>query len=65
MYKNGFMRFIEEFLGLPFSNVIFYDGKKFKEATKGISYANGINFEKNKNLIFVASPRKFKIKVYN
>ena len=64
IYKNGFMRFIEEFLGLPFSNVIFYDGKKFKEAAKGISYANGINFEKNKNLIFVASPRKFKIKVY-
>ncbi len=64
IYKNGFMRFIEEFLGLPFSNVIFYDGKKFKEAAKGISYANGINFEKNRNLIFVASPRKFKIKVY-
>lgn len=64
IYKNGFMRFIEEFLGLPFSNVIFYDGKKFEEAAKGISYANGINFEKNKNLIFVASPRKFKIKVY-
>ena len=64
IYKNGFMRFIEEFLGLPFSNVIFYDGKKFKEAAKGISYANGINFEKNKNLLFVASPRKFKIKVY-
>ena len=38
--------------------------KKFKEAAKGISYANGINFEKDKNLIFVASPRKFKIKVY-
>ena len=64
MYKNGFMRFIEEFLGLSFSNVIFYDGKKFKEAAKGISYANGINFEKDKNLVFVASPRKFKIKVY-
>ena len=64
IYKNGFMRFIEEILGLPFSNVIFYDGKKFKEAAKGISYANGINFEKNKNLLFVASPRKFKIKVY-
>ena len=64
MYKNGFMRFVEEFLGLPFSNVIFYDGKKFKEAAKGISYANGINFEKDKNLVFVASPRKFKIKVY-
>ncbi|MDC0080352.1 hypothetical protein OAJ28_00520 [Flavobacteriaceae bacterium] len=64
IYKNGFMRFIEEFLGLPFSNVIFYDGKKFKEAAKGISYANGINFEKDKNLVFVASPRKFKIKVY-
>ena len=64
LFKNGFMRFIEEFLGLSFSNVIFYDGKKFKEAAKGISYANGINFEKDKNLVFVASPRKFKIKVY-
>jgi arylesterase/paraoxonase len=63
-FKTGFMRIIEDYMGLSISNVIFYDGKKFVEAAKGISYANGINYDKNRNLLFVASPRKFEIKIY-
>ncbi|MBE9488738.1 MAG: hypothetical protein IMY67_00470, partial [Bacteroidetes bacterium] len=31
----------------------------------GIAYANGINFDAKRNLIFVASPRKFLVKVYS
>jgi arylesterase / paraoxonase len=29
------------------------------------AYANGINFDANRNLLFVASPRKFLIKVFS
>ena len=63
-FKTGFMRIIEDYIGLSISNIIFYDGKKFVEAAKGISYANGINYDKNRSLLFVASPRKFEIKIY-
>jgi arylesterase/paraoxonase len=63
-FKTGFMRMIEDYIGLSVSNIIFYDGKKFVEAAKGISYANGINYDKNRSLLFVASPRKFEIKIY-
>ena len=63
-FKSGFMRFIEENLGLSLSNVVFYNGQSFKEVSTDISYANGINYDENRNLIFVASPRKFEIKVY-
>ena len=63
-FKTGFMRIIEDYIGLSISNIIFYDGKKFVEAAKGISYANGINYDENRNLLFVASPRKFEIKIY-
>jgi arylesterase/paraoxonase len=63
-YKNGIQRLAEDYLGLSISNVIFFDGKNYKEVANGIGYANGINFDKKRNLIFVASPRKFSIKVY-
>ncbi len=63
-FKTGFMRLIEENMGLSLSNVIYYNGRSFKEVATGISYANGINYDENRNLIFVASPRKFEIKVY-
>ena len=55
---------LEDYAGLPFSNVIYYDGKNYSEVASGISYANGINFDRKRNLLFVASPRKFLVKVY-
>ncbi|WP_298782392.1 hypothetical protein [uncultured Polaribacter sp.] len=63
-YHDGFMRLLEDYLGLEISNVVFFDGKNYKEVANGISYANGINFDKKRNLVFVASPRKFLVKVY-
>ncbi len=63
-YKNGIQRLSEDYLGLAISNVIYFDGKNYTEVADDIAYANGINFDKKRNLIFVASPRKFLIKVY-
>ena len=35
-----------------------------QKAAGGIAYANGINHNPEKSLLFVASPRRFLIKVY-
>lgn len=63
-YKSGILRLAEDYLGLSVSNVVYFDGLKFKEVANGISYANGINYDSKKELIFVASPRKFYVKVF-
>ncbi len=64
-YEKGVGRLMEDYGGLGVSNVIYFDGTNFKEVAKGISYANGINIDRKRNLLFVASPRKFQVKVYS
>jgi arylesterase / paraoxonase len=64
-YTKGFGRYIEDYAGYAASNVIFFDGENYREVAKGIAYANGINFDAKRNLLFVASPRKFLIKVFS
>lgn len=63
-YEAGFGRFLEDYGGLGLSNVMYFDGNDFREVAKGIAYANGINFDAARKLLFVASPRNFKVKVY-
>jgi arylesterase / paraoxonase len=63
-YKEGLGRLSEDYLGLSISNVVYFDGNKFSVAAEEIAYANGINFDSNRKLIFVASPRKFLVKVF-
>jgi arylesterase/paraoxonase len=64
-YTEGFGRLTEDYLGRALSNVIYFDGTSYREVANGIAYANGINYDAKRNLLFVASPRKFLIKVYN
>lgn len=64
-YTKGVGRFIEDYVGLSVSNVVYFDGKNYNEVASGIAYANGINFDAKRNLIFVASPRDFLVKVYS
>lgn len=63
-YKEGLGRLAEDYLGLAISNVVYFDGENFTEVADGIAYANGINFDVERNLLFVASPRGFLMKVY-
>lgn len=64
-YTKGIGRLIEDYGGLAVSNVIYYDGENYKEVANGIAYANGINYDSKRKLLFVASPRKFLVKVYS
>ncbi len=61
---QGFKRMLEEYLGLRASNVGYFDGERFREVADGIAYANGVNYDASRNLLFVASPRGFLVKVY-
>ena len=63
-YTKGIGRIMEDYLGLTLSNLVYYDGHSFREVDKGIAYANGINFDSERDLLFVASPRGFLVKVY-
>jgi len=64
-YTKGVGRLLEDYAGVSLSNVIYFDGESYKEVASGIAYANGINYDANRNLLFVASPRDFLIKVYS
>ena len=63
-YKDGLGKLAEDYLGLAISNVVYFDGENYIKVANGIAYANGINLDIKRNLLFVASPRKFLIKVY-
>lgn len=63
-YEYGVGRLLEDYGGLGLSNVMYFDGEKYKEVAKGIGYANGINYDRERKLLFVASPRNFEVKVY-
>ena len=63
-YTKGFGRLMEDYGGLSISNIMYYDGNNYIEVANGIAYANGINYDAKRNLLFVASPRNFLIKVY-
>ena len=64
-YEEGIGRLAENYLGWAVSNVVHYSEGEYKEVADGIAYANGINYDRDRNLIFVASPRDFKVKVYD
>lgn len=63
-YTEGLGKVLEEYGGLSVSNVVYFDGTDYKEVAYGIGYANGINYDPTRNMVFVASPRKFLVKAY-
>lgn len=63
-YVDGIGKLLEDYAGLALSNVMYFDGENYKEVASGIGYANGINYDKERKLLFVAAPRNFEVKVY-
>ncbi|MGB5499052.1 MAG: SMP-30/gluconolactonase/LRE family protein [Maribacter sp.] len=64
-FTKGLGKLAEEYLGWAASNVVYYDGHGYREVADGIAYANGINLDPKQNLLFVASPRDFLVKVFD
>jgi arylesterase/paraoxonase len=63
-YEHGIGRLVEEYGNLAISNVLYCDGVEHHIAADGISFANGINYDVERNLLFVASPRRFCVKAF-
>ncbi len=63
-YTKGIGQLVEDYGGLAVSNVIYFNGENYTEIANGIAYANGINYDAKRKLLFVASPRKFLVEVY-
>lgn len=63
-YEHGIGRLVEEYGNLAICNVLYFNGQDYSVAADGISFANGINLDRERNLLFVASPRRFCVKVY-
>ncbi len=62
---KGLAKLGEEYLGWAASNVVYFDGNGYREVAADIAYANGINLDLERNLLFVASPRDFLVKVFH
>ena len=64
-FTRGLGKLGEEYLGWAVSNVVYFDGNEYSKVANGIAYANGINLDRKRNMLFVASPREFLIKAYH
>ncbi|KFP79885.1 Serum paraoxonase/arylesterase 2, partial [Acanthisitta chloris] len=53
-FSDFILMFFEVFLGLTWSNVVYYSPKEVKEVASGFYSANGINISPNKKHIYVA-----------
>ena len=57
--------FAEDYLGLRRSHVAYYNGADYRIVAEDIAYANGINYDQGRKLLYVSSPRDFLVKVYH
>jgi len=63
-YTEGVGRLLEDYGGMAVSTVMYYDGKEYKEVASGLAYANGINYDHKRKLLFVAAVRGFEVRVF-
>jgi arylesterase/paraoxonase len=64
-HSGGIGQFLESFVGIGYSNVIYFDGKDYRIVGDGIAFANGINIHRDNNLLLVGSSRGFNIHVFS
>jgi arylesterase/paraoxonase len=64
-FTTGIMRFLEDYLMLPFSNIVYFDGENTKQVDSWITYANGININKAGDQLYVASVSGLTLYVYD
>lgn len=63
--KRFFGKMIEDYLQLSKSNLVFYDGNKFKIVVDDLQYANGVNVSHDKSELYIAETIGQKISVYS
>ncbi len=63
-YIKGMRSLLEEYLGRAISNVVYFNGKDFETVAGKIAFANGINYDESRQILFVSSLRKFHVQVF-
>jgi arylesterase/paraoxonase len=63
-FGNTVGKYLENYLGLQLCETVFYDGSAYRVVASDHSYANGINYDPARELLYVAGVRDFSIKVY-
>ena len=64
-HAAGPMRAVEEYLRQPWTNVVLWDGRGFREVAAGIQLANGINVSRDGRTLYVASVIGQHVRVYD
>lgn len=54
----------ENYLGLTWCETVYFDGTNYRVVDNDISYANGINYDRKRELVYVAGVRDFAVKVF-
>ncbi|PKL96868.1 MAG: hypothetical protein CVV18_00120 [Gammaproteobacteria bacterium HGW-Gammaproteobacteria-8] len=60
----GWRRTLEDYLRRPWANVVQFDGREFREAAAGLSFANGIQLSRDGETLYVAEVTRNRIREY-
>ncbi len=63
--KEGLWRTLEDYLRLPYSYVLYFDGKEYSKVYEGLNYANGVNISNDGNTLYVSETTSGKLSALN
>lgn len=61
---NQLGKLAENYLGLEWCETVYYDGQNYRVVHRGLSYANGINYDPVRELIYIAAVRQSTLNVF-
>jgi len=62
--EPGLLRRLEDYLRLPWANVLYYDGAAFQRVADGLSYANGIQLSADGERLYVSEVTRSRVREY-
>ncbi len=62
--KEGWGKFKHDYLVLGNSKITYYDGSTYRTVADGFTYSNGIRYDANRRLMYIAASRTFDITVF-
>ena len=63
--KGGLMRIIEDYLRIPRSTLLYYDGESYSRAAGPFNYANGVNMSTDRNQLYLAATTGASVVVFD
>jgi arylesterase / paraoxonase len=63
--KGGFMPILEDFVRIPRSSLMYFNGESFSRAAGPYNYANGVNISKDRSKLYLATTTGASVVVYD